>query len=422
MNVKTIRWVIVLGIIAFASVIISQVFWIRKGLTINQSNFESAISITLEKIAAKIETNNHGKKITDHPVVRISPHTYLVDISEKIDLNKLDYYLRNEFANPFHKVDFNYQVYEKDYDLLVFEETVSSKDANQTIIYPTNLPVLAESTYYFTVNFPQRPIVNSVMLFVWITSLIALTVVIVFFGYSLDVILRQQRLSRFQKDFINNLAHEFKTPISTIKISADDLTEPDIAEDPERIKNYAAIIQNENNRLTTQVGKILELAKLENDDVLYKVEPIHINEVVATIVHSFDMKLAETNGKIIIDAGAKNDLIHADRVHFENAIYTLIDNALKYNDKIPFIRVATSRDHKHLHLSVADNGIGIPKKYRRKIFEKFFRVPTGDIHNVKGFGLGLSYVKMVGKAHKWKLHVSSEINKGSIFTIIFPNK
>lgn len=420
MNVKTIRWVIVLGVIAFASVIISQVFWIRKGLTINQSNFENAITVTLEKIAARIETNNHGKKVTDHPVVRISPHTYLVDISEKIDLNKLDYYLRNEFANPFHKIDFNYQVYEQDYDLLVFEESVSSKAADQTIIYPTNLPVLAESTYYFIVNFPQRPIVNSVMLFVWITSIIALSVVIVFFGYSLEVILKQQRLSRFQKDFINNLAHEFKTPISTIKISADVLNEPDIADDPERIKNYASIIQNENNRLTTQVGKILELAKLENDDVLYKIEPIHLTETIAKIVQSFDMKLAETKGKIEFDAGAKNDLIHADKVHFENTIYTLIDNALKYNDKIPFIRIATSRDNKHLHLSVADNGIGIPKKYRRKIFEKFFRVPTGDIHNVKGFGLGLSYVKMVAKAHKWKLHVNSELNKGSIFTIIFP--
>ncbi len=422
MNAKTIRWVIVLGIIAFASVIFSQVFWIRKGLLINQANFDNAVTITLEKIAARLETANHGKKISTHPVVRISPHTYLVDIAETIDLNKLDYYMRNEFANPFHKVDFNYQVFEKDYDLIVFEETVSSKDAGKTIVFPTNLPVLTESTYYFKVNFPQRPLVNSVMLFVWITSLIALTVVIVFFGYTLEVIVRQQRLSKFQKDFINNLAHEFKTPISTIQISADVLNEPDIAEDPERIRSYATIIRNENTRLTTQVSKILELAKLENDDIPFNAEEFHVNEVLKEITGTFIIKMQETQGSIITELDAQHDLLRADRVHFENVIYTIIDNAIKYNDKVPAIRVATASDSNQLYVSIEDNGIGIPKKYRRKIFDKFFRVPTGDVHNVKGYGLGLSYVRMVAKAHKWKLRVDSELGKGSIFTIIFRNK
>ncbi len=422
MNAKTIRWVIVLGTIAFASVIFSQVFWIRKGLLINQSNFDNAVTITLEKIVTKIEVSNHGKKISDHPVVRISPHTYLVDIAEIIDLNKLDYYMRNEFASPFHKVDFNYQVFEKDYDLMVFEETVSSKDADQTIVFPTNLPVLTESTYYFKVNFPQRPLVNSVMIFVWITSLIALTVVIVFFGYTLEVIVRQQRLSKFQKDFINNLAHEFKTPISTIHISADVLSEPDIAGDPERIRNYASIIKNENNRLTTQVSKILELAKLENDDIPFSVEAFHVHEVLQAITGSFALKLQEKQGSLNTELNAHHDLIKADKVHFENVIYTMIDNAIKYNDKIPAIRVATASDHKHLYITIEDNGIGIPKKFRRKIFDKFFRVPTGDVHNVKGYGLGLSYVRMVARAHKWKLRVDSELGKGSIFTIIFRAK
>lgn len=420
MNLKTIRWVIALGIIAIVTIILSQVFWIRKGLLINQSNFETAVTVTLEQIAAKIETSNHGQKLTNKPVVRISPHAYIVDIDEKIDLNQLDYYIKNEFSNPFHKVDFVYQVYESKHDEMVFEQRVSSNVENATIVYPTNLPKLTESTYYFKINFPQRPIVNSVMIFVWATSIIALTIVIVFFGYSLDVILRQKRLSEFQNSFINNLAHEFKTPISTIGIAAEVLIEPEIIDEPERLKSYAGIIKKENTRLTGQVSKILELAKLENDELVLNKEKFQLNELVAEIVTSFEVRLEESGGKLIVDSAAIVDTIDADKVHLQNVINTLLDNALKYNNKTPEITITTGRDDIGLFISIADNGIGIPKEFHRKIFEKFFRVPTGNIHNVKGYGLGLNYVKMIAKAHHWRLRLDSELNKGSIFTIIIP--
>ncbi len=420
MNIKTIRWVIILGVVAIITIILSQVFWIRKGLIINQSNFENAVSVTLNQIAAKIESQNHGKPITENPVIRISPHSYVVDIEEKIDLNQLDFYIRSEFSNPFHKVDFIYQVYESNRDVLVFEEHVSGEIKNATIVYPTNLPKLTESTYYFKINFPERPVVNTVMLFVWSTSIIALSIVLVFFGYTIDVIFRQKRVSEFQKNFINNLAHEFKTPISTIGISADVLNEPEIVNEPERLKNYAAIIKNENTRLTGQVSKILELAKLENDELILNYEKFHLNDLIAKILTSFKIRIDEYDGKIITELNVKNDLMKADKVHLQNVINTILDNALKYNNNIPEITVTSGRDDSGIFISISDNGIGIQKEYHRKIFEKFFRVPTGNIHNVKGYGLGLNYVKMIAKAHKWRLRVDSELNKGSIFTLIIP--
>lgn len=420
MNVTAIRWVIGLGIVAIVTIILSQVFWIRKGLLINQSNFENAVTVTLGQIAARIEIAHHGKKVTDNPVIRISPHAYLVDIDEPIDLNQLDYLIRSEFANPFHKVDFIYQVYESSRDDLVFEETVTADTENGTIVYPTNLPNLTESTYYFKINFPQRPIVNSVMLFVWATSIIALTVVLAFFGYSIDVIVRQQRLSKFQKNFINNLAHEFKTPISTIGISADVLLEPDIIQDPDRLKGYATIIKNENIRLTGQVRKILELAKLEEDELNLNLETFPALPLIEEILQSFTIRVEEKGGKIIRDYNTTEDVVTADRVHLQNVINTLLDNALKYNDKEPEITLTVGRDQKGLFISVADNGIGISKEFHRKIFEKFFRVPTGNVHNVKGYGLGLNYVKMIAKAHKWHIRLDSQIHKGSIFTIQIP--
>lgn len=420
MNTTTIRWVIALGIIAVITIILSQVFWIRKGLIINQSNFENAVTVTLDQIAAKIEIANHGKRVTTHPVIRISPHAYKVNINEPIDLNQLDFFIRSEFANPFHKVDFIYQVYESTRDDLVFEETVSANASESTIVFPTNLPKLTESTYYFKINFPERPIVNSVMLFVWATSIIAMAVVIAFFWYSLDVIFRQQRLSKFQKNFINNLAHEFKTPISTIGISAEVLLEPDISSEPERLHGYANIIRNENLRLTGQVSKILELAKLEDDELILNLETFHINPLIEEIVQSFTVRVEEHGGTIEVSYGASQDMVTADKVHLQNVINTMLDNALKYNDKTPEITLTIGRDQQGLFISIGDNGIGIPKEFHRRIFEKFFRVPTGNVHNVKGYGLGLNYVKMIAKSHGWHLRVDSQIGKGSIFTVIIP--
>ncbi|MEZ5013645.1 MAG: HAMP domain-containing sensor histidine kinase [Chitinophagales bacterium] len=423
MNIRTIRWVIALGIIAIVAIILSQAFWIRKGLLINQSNFENAITLTLEQVAERIEVENHGKKLTEHPVVRISPHAYVVNISEQIDLNKLDYYMRNEFANPFHKVDFVYQVFDRAHNDLVFEETVSAGAATEAPDkLPTNLPVLNTSTYYFKINFPERPIVNSVMIFVWATSIVALTVVLIFFGYSLDVIVRQKRLSEFQTNFINNLAHEFKTPISTIGISADVLMEPDIAQDPDRLRGYAKIISKENKRLAGQVSKILELAKLEEDELSLHLESFHLNELVQGVADSFRLRVQEAGGTLRVELKVKNDTILADKVHLENVLNTLLDNALKYNSKIPDIDILTANDDNGIFISVGDNGIGISKEYHKKIFEKFFRIPTGNVHNVKGYGLGLSYVRMIARAHKWRLRMDSELHKGSIFTIIIPPK
>ena len=196
--------------------------------------------------------------------------------------------------------------------------------------------------------------------------------------------------------------------------------EPEIVNEPDRLKSYAGIIKNENTRLTGQVSKILELAKLENDDLVLNKETFHLNELIQEIVTSFGLKMEDAGGVLILEGEAENDLIDADKVHLQNVLNTLLDNALKYNDKIPEITITTGRDHIGLFISIADNGIGIPKEYHRKIFEKFFRVPTGNVHNVKGYGLGLNYVKMIAKAHHWRLRLDSQLNKGSIFTIIIP--
>ena len=389
---------------------------------INQSNFETAVQSALQRVAEKIEVNNHGIVMTDEPVVRISPHTYQVNIAEKIDVNLLDYYLRNEFSNPFHKIDFVYDVFDKRSNEVVFSKSINVDAAEATNQIGSGLPVFASSLYYFKIDFPERPIVGPILMFVWITAIIILMFVIAFFAYSLNVIFRQRRLSEFQKIFINNLAHELKTPVSTIAISADVLNEDSITEDPERLQAYAGIIKNENERLSHQINKILELAKMENDEIQLNREKFLLDETLGQIAAAFSVKVHEDKGKVVLDLQPGYDIIDADKVHFVNMINTLLDNALKYNDKIPVITIATRYHDKHIYISIKDNGIGIPKEYRKKIFDKFFRVPTGNVHNVKGHGLGLNYVKMLTAAHGWKVDIESEPGKGSVFTLILPYK
>ncbi|HAE14678.1 MAG: HAMP domain-containing histidine kinase [Chitinophagales bacterium] len=420
MKIPRIRVLIMLAAIAIIGIVITQVFWIRKGLLINQTSFENAVVVTLDRIA-----NNIWLKpdipVGDRPqVIRISPRSYLVQMNMPIDLNYLDNQLRGEFTNPFHKIDFTYEVFEHSTDMMVFSDSVYVELADDDFHEARYLPNLTESGYYFKVNFPQRPIVPSIMITIWATAILILTTVIIFFTYSLVVIVRQQRLSDFQNAFINNLAHEFKTPLSTIGISAGVLKEPEIIHDPKRLQVYSNIIELENERLKGQVNKILELARLENREIILRKEPINLRQLLEEIVPPFMVQLEAREGKFHKECPDTPCVVTADRIHLKNVINTLLDNALKYSEGTPEIGIRIHCGEKNIYIQVIDNGIGIPKEYHKRIYEKFFRVPTGDVHNVKGFGLGLSYVKMIAKAAGWKISLQSELNKGSTFSIGIP--
>lgn len=418
MNMLMMRGVILLASIAIAGIIISQAFWIRKGLLINQSNFDKAVTRILTEISNDLEIQSIGEVKTEDPVLRLSPRSYMLNIRIPIDVNYLADRLQAEFANPFHNVDFSYEIYQSSDKTLVFSDTIFIKDRQlRKFKY---LPNLNKSRYYVMVNFPDRPIIPSVMLTIWITAIIILTSVIIFFAYTLYVIFRQRRQSEFQKSFINNLAHEFKTLISTISISAQVLQEDDILDEPKRLKNYATVISNEVSRLKTQVNKILEIASIESNEMALSHEEFDIIALLDEISMAFEINVQKRNGVVTRKFLSRSCIIYADKVHFMNVINTLLDNALKYCDRVPAIDIEANCSESKAYVKIRDNGIGIAKENIKRVFEKFYRVPTGDVHNVKGYGLGLNYVKMVANAHGWHINVDSEVNKGSIFTITFP--
>jgi two-component system phosphate regulon sensor histidine kinase PhoR len=232
------------------------------------------------------------------------------------------------------------------------------------------------------------------------------------------VILKQKRLSEIQRDFINNMTHEFKTPISTIAVSADLISNPKINAHPEKLAQYAQIIKTQNHRLKEQIEKVLQMAIMDKGKLTLSRELVDIHEIVRQAVIHFRLKYEDA--QIECDLQADTPLANADKVHLTNVIYNLLDNATKYISENPKILISTKHYKKQLLLSIQDNGLGIEKAHQNKVFERFYRVPTGNRHDVKGFGLGLNYVRQIIKAHHWKIRLESELGKGSTFTVSIP--
>jgi two-component system phosphate regulon sensor histidine kinase PhoR len=255
---------------------------------------------------------------------------------------------------------------------------------------------------------------------IWSFSSVVLLVVIFFFAYTLFVILKQKRLSEIQKDFINNMTHEFKTPISTIAVSTEVLKDPNIIHQPERLLNYAGIIEKENSRLKQHVERVLQIARLDKEDIELKKEVIDLHQLIHDAIGNVSLLLQEKNGNITVDLQASSHEIKADKLHFTNVLNNLLDNAIKYCNTSPEIMIRSFNQENKIGIEIKDNGLGILPENQKRIFQKFYRVSTGNVHDVKGFGLGLSYVKTIVGEHRGEMKLSSEIGKGSIFTLFIP--
>ncbi len=247
-------------------------------------------------------------------------------------------------------------------------------------------------------------------------------VIIAAFYVTVNALLRQKKLSEIKNDFINNMTHEFKTPLATISLAVDALRNEKVTGDRQKSEYFSAIIKEENKRMNKQVETILQASLLDRQEQQLNLHPIHAHSLIQDAMENFHLQLEGKGGRAEMQLSAKNDLLDADEVHFTNLISNLIDNAVKYSKDDLLIRVTTHSTARSLIIRIEDNGIGMSKETQRRIFEKFYRAHTGNLHNVKGFGLGLSYVKTIVDAHQGKIKVESVIGKGTVFTLEFPLK
>ena len=258
----------------------------------------------------------------------------------------------------------------------------------------------------------------------FITAIFFSLIIISAFYLTVRTMLRQKKLGEIKNDFINNMTHEFKTPIATISLAVDAMRNEKVLQDREKMDYFSTIIKEENKRMNRQVETILKASQLEKQEVDLNLKPAHVHDVIKDVVENFALQLEEKNGKAELLLNATNDLIEADEVHLSNLVNNLFDNALKYSKENtpPFVRLTTQSNGKKFIMKIEDNGIGMNRDTLKRIFERFYRAHTGNIHNVKGFGLGLSYVKTMVEAHHGEIKAESTLGKGSTFIVEFPLK
>lgn len=423
MSSRTIRLILWLGTLTVAGMIGIQAYFMYVSSDLERKEFNQKVMIGLRNVADSLALKS-GKTLPGRDVVqKMSGNHYAVNINQVIDANLLEYYLFEEFKKRDLTYDFDYGIYDCFSDDFVFGNCCSfSGESSQSKIVRSSLPRYEDLNYYFVVSFPTKSatshftgIPKLTWLFVAVTLLAAL-----FFIYAMSVILRQKRLSELQRDFINNMTHEFKTPISSIKLAIDGLRDYPMLQDNTRVRRYTEIISEQNERLNHQVEKVLNLAKSEVDTFELKKEPVLLNEFIMKILDQFQFRIAENEGELLTDISTHPMYINADKLHLANVIDTILDNSLKYCQQRPMVSVSLSKINQSAVLQISDNGIGIEKEQIPRIFNKFYRVPTGNVHDVKGFGLGLYYVKKIVREHQWNIHVESEPGQGSSFYINFP--
>ncbi len=270
-------------------------------------------------------------------------------------------------------------------------------------------------------HFPtQNSFIVKKMWAVLFSSAVFISLIIYCFGFAIAVILRQKKTSDITNDFISNMTHELKTPISTVSIACEALLDPDIRALPNQSDRYLNVIKDENSRLAQQVEKVLQIARLDKGSFKLKITRVDVHQVIDKVLKNLGIQIEKREGAIRKELYATDFVVEADEVHLSNIIHNLIDNANKYSPEKPEISITTQNVENGLQICITDKGQGIAKNTLNKIFEKFYRVPTGNVHDVKGFGLGLSYVKKMIEAHGGQISVKSELGKGSIFTLYFP--
>ncbi len=415
MNRNTIRLLILLGTLSISGIIAVQAYWVKRAFDLKEQQFRQTVMISLRNVANSISTLYKLSKF-DNPVSQLSSDYYVANIRVPLEAELLEYYLKEEFKKQNLNTDFEYGIYDCDTEKIVYGAYINSNFEQGKI---TTKPLLKTDKYlnYFGVRFPSKTSFLASRLDIWLISSLITLIVTVFFGYAMFVILRQKRLSEVQRDFVNNMTHEFQTPISTIRIATDVLSQAKIIEQPERLKKYVQIIRQENNRLKTQVETVLNTARLERGKMEMDIQLQELHSLINEVIEGVQ---AELENCLKIELNASKSSIYADRTQLVSLIRNLLENAIKYSKKPPSIVIKTENIGETIVFSVSDKGIGIPKESIDKIFNKFYRVPTGNLHNVKGFGLGLSYVNQIIKAHKWQIKVESEVGLGSTFKVIIP--
>lgn len=341
-------------------------------------------------------------------------------IEDRVNKTILDSILNKEFRNAGINTRYEYAIKNTFGDYVMpSDHFVENPLIFMRQLFPNDV---FRKQNYLAIYFPEQKsyVFQSLGFMIFSSSFLTLFILITF-STTIYIILRQKRLSQIKSDFVNNMTHELKTPISTISLASQMLKDKSIPAKNKNIDHISGIISNESQRLGFQVEKVLQMAVFDKGKIDLKFQLLNVHNLIANISANFNLQVKKRDGKLHEKLLATNPFARIDEVHFTNVLFNLLDNAVKYSPDTPEITISTHNNKKGLFISIEDKGIGISKEDQKRIFEQFYRVPTGNIHNVKGFGLGLSYVKKILDAHQAAIQVTSELKKGTKFDIVLPN-
>jgi len=395
--------------------------------TMAKSNFGAGVKFeggAADSIDKKMDQflNHRSDMMNDIFDELVSVNVYH-DFNPHLDTTQIDSIVTKALSDKNIHISFKFAILNSTSDTVIMasEAGMDSKflqSPYKVNIFPKNVFIPAR---FLSIIFPLKTSysLNGVQVTL-LSSILLILLIIAAFYFTISTIIKQKKLSEVKSDFINNMTHEFKTPISTISLAGEVLSDKTIDKSPESVDKYLKIIKDENKRLAGLVENVLQAAVLDKGKLKFKIQECDLHQIIGDVLQSLTLQIQNKGGGITTELKAQRYSLFADRMHLGNIIYNLIDNALKYSKENPQIKVSTVSDKNGISISVQDNGIGIRKEDQKKIFETFYRVPTGNIHNVKGFGLGLSYVKAVVEKHSGHIEVQSEPGSGSTFVVYLP--
>lgn len=397
----------------------------RPQISLSTRHGKATIEETSRYLQQKFRENfSRSKTILDQAVFRWLRETGQKEVSERVDFTTLDEILSKILKNNGIDLPFYYSVVDRSGKVLFechkeIHKPTNLKDNN---LYTQRFFPMEDNNKeaFLQVTFPTKK--NYILSSMNLTSpsIVLDILILMIFIVALLVIFKQKQLNNIKNDFVNNMTHELKTPISSISLASQMLQDPAIGKTPETLKHISNVIRDETKRLSFMVEKVLQMAIFEKEKATFNLREKNLNPLIQEITTNFSLKVTNKGGQITTLTNAKNDLALIDEVHFTNVIYNLMDNALKYSDKTPLLTIETINEKDKIIISIEDNGIGIHKDDHKKIFEKFYRVPTGNLHNVKGFGLGLAYVKKIIQDLGGTIKIESEPQIGTKFIISIP--
>lgn len=413
--------IIVLTCVALVGLIITQSFWVLNAVNLSEKQHDHRIDVALEEVIDElVDANEQDVLFSEKPVRKSSCEevTFFSVLDTVLLANLLEKYIE------YHKLDDNYQyaIVKTSNDSIIYASLPSIPRNMKKKAHKACLSCLWKQEYFhLEVYFPSQRKEVLVGMSVWLVlSGIFILIVIMTFLYIINTIIRQKKISEIKNDFINNMTHEFKTPISTISLASEVLLNSNTDSSSERIKKYSRIIYDENLRMRAQVERVLQVAQLDRDEFKLTRSEFDLHQLVKETIENFCFEKCQEETIVNYFLEAEHHRLNADEMHIKNIIVNLVDNAIKYSTNGTRINIYTKNSSKGITLSVEDNGMGMTQEASRHIFDKFYRVPTGNIHNVKGFGLGLYYVKNMVDAHGGHIEVKSELNQGSRFNIYLP--